>query len=272
MGTFLMYMKKKKSYNSAPEKQEVTEESVAKEPPKESMPEPIPMENATAAIPEPPVADLNPVIDNEETDSIIEIHTEKEDSPILALSNTEEQSQNVTQESKFDTVVEKSPDVPSLPITDSETPISCPQSSNNTFFFGIYQYAKSFYSETTRCILSILSNEKEKYQNSKDVLYFEIVSDEEVSLVGYSGSPHEIDIPVFVEFYGKTYIVTSIGPKAFSNCVTLATVTIPESIQHIGEKAFYGCVLMEVYISKNASYTAGDYAFGGNSMAKFYRF
>lgn len=76
MGTFLMYMKKKKSYNSAPEKQEVTEESVAKETPKESMPEPIPMENATAAIPETPVADLNPVIDNEETDSIIEIHRE----------------------------------------------------------------------------------------------------------------------------------------------------------------------------------------------------
>lgn len=253
MGT--VAIKKKKSYNSVPENQEATKESIT-----ESIPEVSVME----AIPEDSVTELNHAI---KTDSIIEIHTEKADASGLDIQDTEEPGQNAVHECEPNTIDEQSPVAPSLPVTNSETHISIPQSSNTIFSWECVNTPRVSIPRQPDTYLDNLSAGKEKYQNSKDVLYFEIVSDEEVSLVGYSGFPHSVDIPIFVELDGRTYIVSSIGPKAFRNCITLATVKIPESIRYIGEEAFWGCFLLEVYISDRAHCKIERNAFKGKFIS-----
>lgn len=54
----------------------------------------------------------------------------------------------------------------------------------------------------------------------------------------YTGS---ITIPATVTYNGKTFNVVSIGEYAFRGCVSLTSVTIPNSITSIKSFAFYNC-------------------------------
>lgn len=54
----------------------------------------------------------------------------------------------------------------------------------------------------------------------------------------YSG---DIVIPETVEIDGVTYTVTSIGQKAFSKCVDMTSIFIPNTVKKIGISAFYSC-------------------------------
>lgn len=54
----------------------------------------------------------------------------------------------------------------------------------------------------------------------------------------YSGT---ITIPSTVNYNKKSYAVTSIGDSAFSYCLSMDSITIPESITSIGNKAFWEC-------------------------------
>ncbi len=54
----------------------------------------------------------------------------------------------------------------------------------------------------------------------------------------YSGS---VVIPSSVTYNGTTYNVTSIGYRAFYDCSSLTSVTIPNSVTSIGDGAFDGC-------------------------------
>ena len=57
--------------------------------------------------------------------------------------------------------------------------------------------------------------------------------------------------------------VTSIGERAFSGCIGLTGITIPEDVTEIGELAFFGCTgLTSIIIPKNVA-SIGDRAFGG---------
>ena len=70
-----------------------------------------------------------------------------------------------------------------------------------------------------------------------------------------------LEIPSSVTYGASTYDVTSIGSWAFSNCIALTSVTIPDSITSIGPSAFYNCTsLPSVTIPSNVTFI-GDYAF-----------
>jgi len=51
----------------------------------------------------------------------------------------------------------------------------------------------------------------------------------------------KIRIPDHVSYYGRRYTVTRIGERAFKNCDSLISVSLPESIERIEEFAFDGC-------------------------------
>ena len=55
--------------------------------------------------------------------------------------------------------------------------------------------------------------------------------------------------------------ITLIGDSAFSDCTTLATITIPESVTTIGNSAFDGCSSLTSIIIPDSVTTIGDYAF-----------
>ena len=82
-----------------------------------------------------------------------------------------------------------------------------------------------------------------------------------VTITGFSGLDdnhfYYVDIPETLD----NYTVTGIGERAFSGCVLLREVTIPQSVTSIGEMAFYDCCNLTSVTINNAATSIGDYAF-----------
>ena len=75
-------------------------------------------------------------------------------------------------------------------------------------------------------------------------LYYNITSSSapytvEVSDAGWSIT--SAVIPSTVTYNDTTYSVTSIGSSAFERCISLTSITIPNSVTSIGRSAFYAC-------------------------------
>ncbi len=81
-------------------------------------------------------------------------------------------------------------------------------------------------------------------------LKFEVLADNEVSIIGYSEKPGvNFVVPATVSINGKNYNVVEIGNDAFQGCKEMRSVDIPASIRYMHSDAFYDCEL-EVVISR----------------------
>ena len=75
-------------------------------------------------------------------------------------------------------------------------------------------------------------------------LVYSLDTDTKVATVtGYDSSnkPTDVVIPNTIEYGGKNYSVTTIGQWAFSSCISLASIDIPNSVTTIGKFAFAYC-------------------------------
>ena len=82
---------------------------------------------------------------------------------------------------------------------------------------------------------------------------------------GTDAAVGQLVIPTSIDFEGKSYIVTTIGPSAFNNCKGLSgSLIIPETITSIGSNAFQGCCGLDGTLTLPESLTnIGMYAFYG---------
>ena len=86
-----------------------------------------------------------------------------------------------------------------------------------------------------------------------------ILDDGTVEITDYSGSAENVDIPAEID--GKS--VTSIGDHAFGDCISLTSITIPDSVTEIGYSAFSGCTSLTNITIPDSVTSIGDYAFEG---------
>lgn len=94
---------------------------------------------------------------------------------------------------------------------------------------------------------------------SGQTLYYNITGDATVTVVnpgwgGYDAPTGVLEIPATVENDGVTYNVTAIGQDAFSMCIDLTGVIIPEGVLSLGSFVFYSCISL-VSISLPSSLT-----------------
>ena len=82
-----------------------------------------------------------------------------------------------------------------------------------------------------------------------------------VSVCGCDESFEEVHIPAKVEYSGYTYDVDSIGDRAFEDCSSLTSISIPNSVTSIGEYAFNNCSSLTSITIPNSVTSIGDRAF-----------
>ena len=95
-------------------------------------------------------------------------------------------------------------------------------------------------------------------------LVYSLDTDTKVATVtGYDSSnkPTDVVIPNTIEYGGKNYSVTTIGQWAFSSCISLASIDIPNSVTTIGELAFDYCTSLASVNIPNSVTTIGESAF-----------
>ncbi len=98
-----------------------------------------------------------------------------------------------------------------------------------------------------------------------DGIHYNILSEEnrtvEVAKNPDTSYDGEIEIPASVIYDNKTYNVTAIGEGAFSYCLGLTSVTIPNSVTIIGNDAFRNCVGLTSVTIPNSVTTIDSSAF-----------
>ena len=120
--------------------------------------------------------------------------------------------------------------------------------SNNSYLTGAI----------IKCTDGVIGNENTVIIDS---LKYKIYNNYTTSLVGYTGEFENLTIPESVTYEGYTFSVTRIDNKAFYNCTSLTSITIPDSVTTIGSSAFYGCTSLTSVTIGNSVTSIGDYAF-----------
>ena len=115
-----------------------------------------------------------------------------------------------------------------------------------------------------------------EYELSADETYY-IVSDFDTSVTAvvipaeFNGLPvKEIGAWAFSDCESLTSIeipdsVTSIGTGAFQYCESLTSIEIPDSVTSIGDSAFYGCESLTSIVMPDSVTSIGIWAFSGCS-------
>jgi hypothetical protein len=76
-----------------------------------------------------------------------------------------------------------------------------------------------------------------------------------------TGTGNATDLDVIIPAFYNDLPVTSISSSAFSNCTSLASITIPDSVTTIGSSAFSNCTSLESITIPESVTTIGDAAF-----------
>ena len=81
--------------------------------------------------------------------------------------------------------------------------------------------------------------------------------DGSASITDYSGNAKALTVPAELDGHS----VTSIGDKAFYDCESLTTITLPDSVTSIGNYAFFWCTSLTAITLPDSVTSIGDYAF-----------
>ena len=77
----------------------------------------------------------------------------------------------------------------------------------------------------------------------------------------YNGTNSEVVIPSSINIDGEDIPVREICNNAFSNCSSLESVVISDSVTSIGDNAFYCCFSLESVVISDSVTSIGNYAF-----------
>ena len=81
---------------------------------------------------------------------------------------------------------------------------------------------------------------------------------------------YRIEIPSELKYGGKMRKVTSIGGYAFTDCTSLRSIVIPDSVTSFSDWAFYGCDLDEVrYKGSISDWCAIDFGYHGSNPLEY---
>ena len=79
---------------------------------------------------------------------------------------------------------------------------------------------------------------------TEDYVHYKVLPENEVSAIGFEGSPEILAVPSSVARNGKEYFPVSIAEYAFAECATAKKVTIGDHVTEIGFNAL-GCPYLE---------------------------
>ena len=122
----------------------------------------------------------------------------------------------------------------------------------------------------TTLILSVFfSISASAYDVEVDGIYYNLVPNGNVAEVTNGANKYEgdITIPSSIKVNDTEYSVTSVGNSAFEDCISLTSITIPNSVTSIGMCAFRHCrSLTSITIPNSVTSIGGDAFYGCSSL------
>ena len=120
---------------------------------------------------------------------------------------------------------------------------------------------KQFFHFSLLLLALLLPATATAYDFEVDGIYYNIDCSNASVTFGDNEYRGSVTIPATVTHDGTTYSVTTIGDNAFSNCIYLSDINIPNSVTSIGNNAFYCCKSLTEINIPNSVTSIGSEAF-----------